>query len=256
MVALSLIIALYFFGKMSEPRIPRVKLVTKEESEKLNTPMVVESEKPEPLAVVPEIESKTSEPLAVEAKPAEYYTTKRVTETTDAGVKGIADGVKVTILETKGDYLLVSDGKVQVLAYKHFITSDPNEIKNILAKNESKMSETLAIMRSGVNPADAPAPPALPQGASQISTNPILPIITENTTNSITTQNTINTITAINSVKARITITEDKIRETEAKDAVARRGGRISGHGPTITRYNIELTKLREQLRILESSLK
>ena len=181
--------------------------------------------------------------------PAMLYTSKRITESSTAGVRSIPEGTPVQILQMSGDQVTVTDGKVVVTTTPDSITDTaPAEfLQNNTARrnldvgpdeasaNRDPVQEFLdAQSRTGsLPPSVTPAPPVFtPAPASP-------PSAAELHNRKLQIQ--------IDGIDEQIAYLQQEINAARERDYMARIYGNSSSHRVTITRHNMEIQRLQNR---------
>jgi|GEM_PF-7026720 len=182
--------------------------------------------------------------LKQESKPAltMLYTSRRITESSSAGVRSIPEGTPVQILQMSGDQVTVTDGKVVVTTTPDSITDTvpakflqnnpahhnldvgPDET----VANRDPVQEFLdAQSRTGTLPTPVTPAPASPPSAEELYNRKLQ--------------------TQINGIDEQITYLQQEINAARERDYMARVYGNSSSHRVTITRHNMEIQRLQNR---------
>lgn len=66
--------------------------------------------------------------------PKTFYTTERIVETSDGGIKVIPSGTRISIINREGRLVTITDGKTIITTSETKITSDVGEIQRLTRK--------------------------------------------------------------------------------------------------------------------------
>lgn len=226
--ALIVVVALvtgYFTYKNTRPQSvkepPVVEVVVEEPAPPAPEPIVVPVVEPEK----PKVEIKQE--LLPEGS---FYTRERIKEVHEDGIKAIPAGVEVKKVGEEPGKTVVIYNKVTFKVDNYKLTNDAGEAGR-LAERFKVTTPSLHVVATSMaeeaaNQLSKTQPPADPA--------PVAPKVK------------VDNSAQIAVIDSQIKNLEEQIRDLESKDRGARNLGRVSGHGPGITRLRGEITKLNQ----------
>lgn len=224
--ALIVVVALvtgYFTYQNSRPRSvkePPVVEVIEEPAPPAPEPIVIPVAEPEK----PKVEIKQE--LLPEGS---FYTRERIKEVHEDGIKAIPAGVEVKKVGEEPGKTVVIYNKVTFKVDNYKLTNDAGEAGRLAERfkvtTPSFHGAVTAMAEEAVNQLSKTQPPTTPPVAPKVK---------------------VDNSAQIAVIDSQIKNLEEQIRDLESKDRGARGLGRVSGHGPGITRLRGEITKLNQ----------